>query len=255
MKSDSKTGTSKGASTKKKSSRPKEYDYFMKIVLVGASSVGKSSLMLRFTDDKFNETYVNTIGVDFRFRTLEIDGKKVKIQIWDTAGQEKFRTMTSTYYRGAEAILVVYDITDPKSFDDITSYWTTEIAQHANEVPFLVMIGNKSDKSDLRKVDPPAGDFTDMPIGEGGTRPVRTIEVSAKSSLGVYEIFEELAIEFIRMKEENRAARREGFQTNPKHLQEIKELSIEESEKGNKGGQITKSTVDKDAKKTGGCKC
>ena len=79
MKSDSKTAASKSGAAKKKSSRPKEYDYFMKIVLVGASGVGKSSLMLRFTDDKFNETYVNTIGVDFRFRTLEIDGKKVKV--------------------------------------------------------------------------------------------------------------------------------------------------------------------------------
>ena len=116
------------------------------------------------------------------------------------------------------------------------------------------MIGNKSDKNDVRKVDPPTGDFTDIPIGEGGTRPVRTIEVSAKSASGVYEIFEELAIEFIRMKEESRAARREGH-PNPKQLQEIKELSIEESEKGHKGGQITKSSVDKDAKKPGGCKC
>lgn len=76
----------------KKSRKPKEYDYFFKIVVIGTSAVGKSSLMVRFADDKFTDNYINTIGVDFKFKTIEIDKKKVKLQIWDTAGQERFRT-------------------------------------------------------------------------------------------------------------------------------------------------------------------
>jgi Ras-related protein Rab-1A len=88
-----------------------EYDYLFKIVIIGNSAVGKSSLLMRFTDDSFSETHLATIGVDFRFRTLEIDGKIAKLQIWDTAGQERFRTITSAYYKGADAVIMVYDIT------------------------------------------------------------------------------------------------------------------------------------------------
>jgi len=77
----------------------KEYDYLFKLVIIGNSGVGKSSLLLRFADDQFSESYLTTIGVDFRFRTLPIDGKNVKLQIWDTAGQERFRTITSAYYK------------------------------------------------------------------------------------------------------------------------------------------------------------
>eukprot|EP01016_Furgasonia_blochmanni_P037047 TRINITY_DN4317_c0_g1_i2.p2 TRINITY_DN4317_c0_g1~~TRINITY_DN4317_c0_g1_i2.p2 ORF type:complete len:102 (+),score=24.62 TRINITY_DN4317_c0_g1_i2:100-405(+) len=78
----------------------KEYDYLFKLVIIGNSGVGKSSLLLRFADDQFNENYLATIGVDFRFRTLKVDGKSVKLQIWDTAGQERFRTITNAYYKG-----------------------------------------------------------------------------------------------------------------------------------------------------------
>lgn len=77
----------------------KEYDYLFKLVIIGNSGVGKSSLLLRFADDTFSDSYLTTIGVDFRFRTLNIDGKNVKLQIWDTAGQERFRTITSAYYK------------------------------------------------------------------------------------------------------------------------------------------------------------
>ena len=81
----------------------REYDYLFKLVIIGNSGVGKSSVLLRFADDQFNESYITTIGVDFRFKTLSIDGKNVKLQIWDTAGQERFRTITNAYYKGAHA--------------------------------------------------------------------------------------------------------------------------------------------------------
>ena len=99
-------------------------------MIVGDSSVGKSCLLLRFADDQFNENYMTTIGVDFRFKTVNSGGRNIKLQIWDTAGQERFRTITNTYYKsifkiylGAHAVFLVYDITNMESFESITNFW------------------------------------------------------------------------------------------------------------------------------------
>ena len=94
----------------------RDYDHLFKLVLIGDSGVGKSCLLLRFADDQFTESYITTIGVDFRFKTISVGGKTVKLQIWDTAGQERFRTITSAYYRGADGIVIVYDSSDRDSF-------------------------------------------------------------------------------------------------------------------------------------------
>lgn len=132
----------------------KEYDYLFKLVIVGNSGVGKSSLLLRFADDTFSDSYLTTIGVDFRFKTLEIDGKKVKLQIWDTAGQERFRTITSAYYKvsyhpssfkGADGIILVYDVGSMSSFEDIDRFWINEVDSFAEKNVELVLLGNKSD--------------------------------------------------------------------------------------------------------------
>ena len=93
-----------------------EYDYLFKIVLVGDSGVGKSSLVLKYTDDVYNDNFISTIGVDFKIHTININGKQVKLQIWDTAGQERFKSITASYYKGAHCIIFVYDITDSQSF-------------------------------------------------------------------------------------------------------------------------------------------
>ena len=85
-------------------------DFLFKLVLIGDTGVGKSCILLRFADDAFTESYISTIGVDFRFRTIKVENKTVKLQIWDTAGQERFRTITSAYYRGADGIIMVYDV-------------------------------------------------------------------------------------------------------------------------------------------------
>merc|ERR1712100_792056 len=121
-----------------------EYDYLFKLLLIGDSGVGKSCLLLRFADDTYTDSYISTIGVDFKIRTIELDGKTIKLQIWDTAGQERFRTITSSYYRGAHGIIVVFDVTDQESFENV-KHWLQEIDKYANEGVMKLLVGNKSD--------------------------------------------------------------------------------------------------------------
>ena len=92
----------------------------IKLLLIGDSGVGKSCCLLRFSEDSFTPSFITTIGIDFKIRTIELDGKRVKLQIWDTAGQERFRTITTAYYRGAMGILLVYDVTDERSFNSVS---------------------------------------------------------------------------------------------------------------------------------------
>uniref|UniRef100_A0A452XJS9 GTP-binding protein n=1 Tax=Aegilops tauschii subsp. strangulata TaxID=200361 RepID=A0A452XJS9_AEGTS len=129
-----------------------EYDYLFKLLLIGDSSVGKSCLLLRFADDAYVDTYISTIGVDFKIRTVELDGKSVKLQIWDTAGQERFRTITSSYYRGAHGIIIVYDVTDRESFNNVKQ-WLSEIDRYASDSVCKLLVGNKCDLVDSKVVD------------------------------------------------------------------------------------------------------
>ena len=99
-------------------------------------------------DDKWTDSYISTIGVDFKIRTIELDQKTIKLQIWDTAGQERFRTISSTYYRGAHGIIVVYDVTNKTSFDNV-SRWLTEIDKYAREGVNKLLVGNKADFNDM----------------------------------------------------------------------------------------------------------
>ncbi|CAF4988266.1 unnamed protein product, partial [Rotaria socialis] len=100
----------------------KAYDYLFKLLLIGDSGVGKTCVLLRFCDSAFSTTFISTIGIDFKIRTIDLDGRKIKLQIWDTAGQERFKTITTAYYRGAMGIMLVYDITSEKSFDNIKNW-------------------------------------------------------------------------------------------------------------------------------------
>jgi small GTP-binding protein len=162
-----------------------EYDFMCKLLLLGDSGVGKSSLMLRFSDNQFKSTFINTIGVDFKIKNLVIKGKRVKVQIWDTAGQERFRTITKTYYRGAQAYVLVYDITDRNSFDHI-KYWLSEIQKHGNEFVPKIIVGNKSDLEEKRAVPSDEGKkFADE-------RSVSFMETSARDGNNVQEMFMKL---------------------------------------------------------------
>ena len=128
-----------------------EYDYLFKILLIGNSAVGKSSLLMRFAEDIFSENFLPTIGVDFKIRTIQAGGSTVKLQMWDTAGQQKFKTITSAYYKGANGIILVFDITDRKSFMDVQN-WLDESDKYAKENVVKILIGNKKDLETERKV-------------------------------------------------------------------------------------------------------
>ena len=155
-------------------------------MLIGDSGVGKSCLLLRFADDTYTESYISTIGVDFKIRTIEQEGKTIKLQIWDTAGQERFRTITSSYYRGAHGIIVVYDVTDMESFNNVKQ-WLHEIDRYASENVNKLLVGNKADLSSKRVVTTEqAREFAES-LG------IEFIETSAKDRLNVEEAFTMMA--------------------------------------------------------------
>jgi len=121
-----------------------QYDMQIKLLMIGDSGVGKTCLLLRYANDSFSPTFITTIGIDFKIKNVEIDAKRIKLQIWDTAGQERFRTITTSYFRGAQGILLVYDVTDRRSFESIRN-WISQIQQHADVHVNKILIGNKCD--------------------------------------------------------------------------------------------------------------
>ncbi|XP_051555666.1 ras-related protein Rab-18-B isoform X2 [Myxocyprinus asiaticus] len=124
----------------------------LKILIIGESGVGKSSLLLRFTDDTFDPELAATIGVDFKVKTIAIDGNRAKLAIWDTAGQERFRTLTPSYYRGAQGVILVYDVTKRDTFTKLEN-WLNELETYCTRNDLVKMlVGNKIDK-DNREVD------------------------------------------------------------------------------------------------------
>ena len=169
-----------------------EYDFIFKVLLLGNSDVGKSSLLLRFVDSVWNDGFVPTIGVDFKVKTLEINNKKVKMQIWDTDGQERFRTVVSTYFKGAHGILLLYDVTNKDSFKNLEN-WLIEIEKNSSDKVLKILLGNKCDLSDDREIQTEEGQAFAVRNG------MEFMETSAKMNTNVSEAFEtlgKLMIEF-----------------------------------------------------------
>ncbi|KAL7264997.1 hypothetical protein ACSBR1_002863 [Camellia fascicularis] len=164
-----------------------DYDYLIKLLLFGDSGVGKSCLLLRFSDDSFTTSFITTIGIDFKLRTIELDGKRIKLQIWDTAGQERFRTITTAYYRGAMGILLVYDVTDESSFNNIKN-WINNIEQHASDNVNKMLVGNKADMDESKRAVPTS--WGQALADEYG---IKFFETSAKTNLNVEQVFFSIA--------------------------------------------------------------
>jgi Ras-related protein Rab-18 len=162
------------------------YDHLVKILLVGDSGVGKSSLLARFISDSFDEQGP-TVGVDFKLKHVDVDGTRLKLTVWDTAGQERFRTLTSSYYRGAHGVVFVYDVTSRESFENARETWRKEVEMYgtiANSVK--IVIGNKIDREDERTVAREEGVAFAKEYG------CLFLECSAKTKVRVAEAFDEL---------------------------------------------------------------
>ncbi|KAH0979777.1 hypothetical protein GBA52_006954 [Prunus armeniaca] len=160
-----------------------DHDYLIKLLLIGDSGVGKSCLLLRFSDGSFTTSFITTIGIDFKIRTIELDGKRIKLQIWDTAGQERFRTITTAYYRGAMGILLVYDVTDESSFNNIRN-WIRNIEQHASVSVNKILVGNKADMDESKRAVP-----TSKGQALADEYGIKFFETSAKTNMNVEEVF------------------------------------------------------------------
>ncbi|XP_028665255.1 ras-related protein Rab-19 isoform X1 [Erpetoichthys calabaricus] len=159
------------------------FDFLFKIVLIGDSNVGKTCVVHRFKSGIFAEKQQNTIGVDFTVRTLEIEGKKVKMQVWDTAGQERFRTITQSYYRSAHGAIIAYDITQRATFDSVP-HWIHEVEKYGAANVVLILIGNKSDLATQRAVL-----FEDACTLAEQKGLLATMETSAKEAQNIEEAF------------------------------------------------------------------
>jgi len=165
--------------------------HLLKVIILGDSAVGKTSLMNRFVKQEFSQQYRATIGADFLSKEIMVDNKLVTLQIWDTAGQERFQSLGVAFYRGSDCCVLVYDITSSKSFDSLES-WREEFLNQANpknpeSFPFVVL-GNKVDKENERRVPATKAQAWTRSKGE-----IPLFECSAKDSVNVEEAFQEIA--------------------------------------------------------------
>ena len=157
----------------------------LKILLIGDSAVGKTSILFRYINDEFPDCYISTIGVEYKMKTLMINGKKIILRIWDTSGQERYRSITQNFYRNANGILFVFDITNKESFNNI-KLWLTDSENCETKVTKL-LVGNKIDLIDKRNVDKESIEkFAEK-------KEMKYIETSAKEGINIDEIFRELA--------------------------------------------------------------
>lgn len=166
------------------SRQAEQYDMLFKIVLVGDSGVGKTNLLTRFSKNEFSLESKTTIGVEFATKTITTEsGQVIKAQIWDTAGQDRYRAIASSYYKGAVGALLVYDITKEKSFENIEK-WLTELRENGQEHMTLMLIGNKSDLAKDRKVK------TEDAASYAEKETMALLETSALDSSNVTTAFE-----------------------------------------------------------------
>ena len=202
-----------------------EYDMMFKVLLLGDSGVGKSSILLRYTKNQFTADMRSTIGVEFGIKYLTLDNLQLKVQIWDTAGMERYRSITSAYYKGAKGVIVVYDICRKVSFDNIDK-WIDDFKSKADEDAVILIIGNKSDLQDKREVN------TEEVKLKAEKYKMAFMETSAKNNENVSKAFLQLFKEIIKIYKEK----------NSDTINDIEESKKKNSGKvynKSKGGSIT----------------
>jgi len=162
-------------------------DCVYKVLLLGDSTVGKTCFLLRYCDKTFQEAHLSTIGLDYRLKSMTLQsGKNIKLQIWDTAGQDRFRAITKNYYKGANGIILIYDVTNRQSYENVKN-WITQIREEANPNVVIYLAGNKVDVSEEEKV---VKTEEGKKIAEEFSLPL--YETSAKNGVNINRIFEEL---------------------------------------------------------------
>ena len=169
-----------------------EYDLMFKILLLGDSGVGKSSLLLRYTKNEFISDLRSTIGVEFALKYLTVDNFQLKVQIWDTAGMERYRSITNAYYKGAKGVIVVYDICRQKSFENVDK-WIDDFKSKADDDAVILLIGNKSDLDEKREVSKEEAESKAQKNKFG------FMETSAKDNNNVQKAFETLFHEIVKI--------------------------------------------------------
>ena len=187
-----------------------------KILTIGESGVGKTCILRRFVENKFLKNHLATIGIDFKTKNLIINNKEIKLKIWDTAGQERFRNITTQYYKGADGIVLVYDVTDDGSFEKIRD-WMAQIQANAEKDDLgLVLLGNKCDV-EPRVVTEEQGNKMAEELN------ISYFETSALTGQGIKEAFEQLARDIMKKKgvgEENKDGRVELSNNDSKKKKE-----------------------------------
>ena len=160
----------------------KPYDHLFKIIIIGGAGVGKTCILNRFCHNEFYPLPISTIGIDFKIRTIELDGEKFKLQIWDTTGSEQYLSITTPYYRGAMGIILVYDVTNEKSFENVRN-WIQRIELNSSTGVETFLLGNKCGMKEERKVSKEEGEELAVEYG------MKFMEIDAKSSTNIEEAF------------------------------------------------------------------
>ena len=202
------------------------YQYIFKLILIGNSGVGKSCILQRYMKHTFQETYKCTIGVDFLMKSLIINGKTVKLQLWDTAGQEKYKSMVSSYYRGANVALIIFDLTNHISFDALPS-WIENYYKNGPEQKNIILIGNKKDLEVERQVtQEEAETFAE-------TNNMIYFETSAKDGENIDYVFNYAAEKLLEFYSGNNEAilKRQLTPNNEKQINNFQDIRIEEQTK------------------------
>ena len=163
-----------------------ESNYVFKVLLLGDSTVGKTCFLMRFTENTFQEIHMSTIGLDYRFKKMPVDdGKEATVQIWDTAGQDRFRAITKNYYKGAHGIILIYEDKKQKTFENVRN-WVTQIRENASEKAIIYIVGNKIDDKQNKVVTKEDGEKMAKEFD------LKFFEASAKEDINIAPTFEAL---------------------------------------------------------------